>query len=370
MLTLVQPDGIIHHMLNHTSTVTGRFSSSNPNLQNLPKEGKSKVKELFISRFPGGKVIQSDFTSLEIYVQAILTRSKQLIADLQAGLDMHCLRVSQTANITYEEAYRLCVGEAIKDWKAKRNKAKVFSFRRAYGAGAASIAEAADMSVEEAQELIKAENARYPEIEKHFDKLTEEIKANSRPSKKFYVHPENPAIMCNPRKSYARTPDGKLYSYVEREAPEFLWKKGTWTSFSPTEIKNYSVQGTGGEWAKAAMWIAIRAYYSRGNFDNLALLVNQVHDALYADSHPDVAFEAAALLHAAMEAASEFMEWYFGWTVPVPVPSDTKWGANMMDEQSVPEGFSERVMEYRLLMRKEYMGGYQPSFEGSDKLAA
>ena len=75
MLTLVQADGIIHHMLNHTSTVTARFSSSNPNLQNLPKDGKSLVKSVFISRFGSeGKVIQSDFTALEVYIQDTRTQ--------------------------------------------------------------------------------------------------------------------------------------------------------------------------------------------------------------------------------------------------------------------------------------------------------
>ncbi|MDR5647955.1 DNA polymerase, partial [Burkholderia cenocepacia] len=103
MLTLVGGDSIIHHGINHTSTVTARFSSSNPNLQNVPKEGKSEVKTVFISRYgEDGQIVQSDFTSLEVFVQAILTGCKQLIEDLRAGLDMHCVRVSQKEGISYE----------------------------------------------------------------------------------------------------------------------------------------------------------------------------------------------------------------------------------------------------------------------------
>lgn len=129
MLTLVD-DGIIHHSLNHVNTVTGRFSSSNPNLQNLSGKGKSKVKSLFVSRYPNGKVIQSDFTSLEIYIQAVLTECPQLIADLHAGLDMHCLRVSQKERIPYEEAVQKCKVDELPEWVAKRKGAKEFSFQR------------------------------------------------------------------------------------------------------------------------------------------------------------------------------------------------------------------------------------------------
>lgn len=139
MLTLVQHDSIIHHSLNHTSTVTGRFSSSNPNLQNIPKGNKSDVKQVFESRFHGGYIIQSDFSSLEVYIQAILTACKQLIADLQAGVDMHCMRLAAKEHMDYDEVLKLCKGyvdalgvyqPAIDEWDYKRTKAKVFSFQR------------------------------------------------------------------------------------------------------------------------------------------------------------------------------------------------------------------------------------------------
>lgn len=375
MLTLVQADGIIHHMLNHTSTVTGRFSSSNPNLQNLPKGDKSGVKALFISRFKDGKIIQSDFSSLEVYVQAILTNCYQLIEDLKAGLDMHCVRVSQKEGIPYEEALRLCVTEKLPEWSTKRTKAKVFSFQRAYGAGAAKISESADIPLEEVEALIKAEEERYPEVATYYANLTEEIDANSQPTGKWAQHPDIPGLTCNFRKSYMRTPDNKLYTWQQKPAPEFLAKRpvskgGKAASFSPTEIKNYPVQGTGGEWAKAAMWLAIRAFYAKKNFDGGALLVNQVHDALYADAMPHEALDAAALLHACMDEANTLMESWFGWTVPVPVPTDTGWGANMLDEGRMPEGFKPLVAHYRGVVRSRYLNNYQPSFEQPAALAA
>jgi DNA polymerase I-like protein with 3'-5' exonuclease and polymerase domains len=368
MLTLVDEHGIIHHSINHTSTVTGRFSSSNPNLQNIPKGNKSKVKYVFVSRFgPDGKIIQSDFTALEIYVQAILTKCKQLILDLKAGLDMHVLRLSNSpagAGKTYEELLLLCKGkgevEPVKEWEYKRTDSKVYSFQAAYGAGDAKIADTTGMDINLVAQLREADDKRYPEIKKYFEARTEEIKRNRKPFTTI-PHPWVRGVMCNLGSSSVRTPDGKLYSYTEEPSPEYLIKRGVFSSFSPTQIKNYEVQGEGGEWAKAAMWLAVRAFYKRKNFGGLALLVNQVHDALYSDAHASVADEAAAVLHACMESASDFMEYQFGWTVPVPVPTETKYGPNMMEEVNV-QGVRERAQPVRVELRKLYMKDYQPSF--------
>lgn len=360
MLTLVQEDGIIHHSLNHTSTVTGRFSSSNPNLQNIPKGGKSDVKKVFVSRFEGGKIIQSDFTALEVYVQAILTKCHQLIEDLKAGLDMHCVRVAQKEGMDYAEVFRLAKTEGIPEWDTKRTKAKVFSFQRAYGAGAAKIAESTGMALEEVEALIKAETERYPEIDAYYELVTAAVKRNRRATSKFVPHPTLRGAMCQIGKSHFITPDNKRYSYEEQPSPEYLAKRGHLTSFSPTEIKNYVVQGAGGEWAKAAMWLAVRYFYMHNNFAGKGLLVNQVHDALYVDSGPECTPIAASALHACMVAASEFMEWWFGWEVPVPVPSDTVTGDNMMEENKCD--VSTHV-EIRNQLRKLYMDNYVPSFE-------
>lgn len=377
MLTLVQWDGIIHHMLNHTSTVTGRFSSSNPNLQNLPKGDKSEVKTIFISRFEDGLIIQSDFSSLEVYVQAILTRCRNLIEDLKQGLDMHCMRVSQKEGVTYEEAVKLCKGyvdeqgvkhDADPVWSKKRSKAKTFSFERAYGAGATSISTKNKIPLEEVEALIAAENERYPEVEQFYDTLTQIIGNQAQPTQVFVQHPDIPGLTCNLRRSYYRTPDNKLYMWREEPAPEWLAKMpasrgGRASSFSPTQIKNYPVQGTGGEWMKAAMWLLVREFYRVRNFERQALLVNTVHDAAYADAARKVALQAAQMIHACMLEASTFMEWYFGWNVPVPVPSDTSWGPSMGDEDSLPDGWLNDIPELRAAIRTRYMGGYTPSFD-------
>lgn len=383
MLTLVGSDSIIHHKINHTSTVTSRFSSSDPNLTNIPKGNKSDVKTVFESRFGAdGQIVQSDFSALEVYVQAILTGCKQLIEDLRAGLDMHCVRVSQKEGITYEDALLKCKGDSARgilplpEWDLKRTAAKVFSFMRAYGAAAKTIAANAGLPVEDIEALIEAENIRYPELEQYNEAKTERIKKSRRPTNNVVPHPDVRGLMCTLGVGASVTPDGKVYSYRESPTPGWLYTKQLKahkrnpaenpapmsSTFSPTEIANYEVQGAGGEWAKAAMWLAVRAFYKRRNFEGLALLVNMVHDALYADSHKSVLMKSGALLHACMEAASDFIEYWFKWEIPVPVPSDTVHGDSMAEETKFGGEFKTLAAQYRDELRAEYMGGYQPSF--------
>ena len=180
-------------------------------------------------------------------------------------------------------------------------------------------------------------------------------------------HPEIKGLQCFLGKSTFSTPDGKRYSYREYPAPKNIVRKtGIATSFSPPEIKNYVVQGTGGEFAKAAMWLAVRAFYARENFGGLALLVNQVHDAVYVDSHKDVFGEASALLHACMEEASTLIEQRFNWRIDAPVPSETNAGSSMYEEKECPEmvdNWDEKVLNFKSEIRELYLKGYVPLIE-------
>ncbi|APU00317.1 DNA polymerase [Ralstonia phage RS-PII-1] len=364
MLTLVQLDSIIHHMLNHTSTVTARLSSSNPNLQNLSKGQKSDVKLMFTSRFGAdGVICQSDFSSLEVYVQAILTKALLLIEDLKSGKDMHCVRLAAKEGMDYDRVFELCKIIADPEWDYKRTGAKVFSFQRAYGAGVKTIAESTGMAEEEVQALADAEDARYPEINVYFEGVTQQLLKGRRPTGKTVQHPEIKGLEVQLGRAYFTTPDGKRYCFYESPAPKFMVERGKRTGFSPTEIKNYPVQGTGGEWAKAAMWLSLRAFYHYRNFNGLALLVNQVHDAEYGDFHKSVAAKAAALLHVCMEEASTFMEWWFKWELPLGVPSDTVWGSNMMEENKITDPvFDKAVAALRPWVRKRFIGNHTPTF--------
>lgn len=366
MLALLGPDGIIHHQLNMCSTVTARLSSSDPNLQNIPKGDKSDVKTVFVSRFKGGSIVQSDFTSLEVYVQANLSLDKNLIADLKTGMDMHCVRVAQAHKLDYQFVLERAKDEhhpEHKKYKSLRNKAKNFSFQRAYGAGAAAIAAATGMTVEEVKALIEAEEARYPGIPRFNAKTLRQLEQNRKATSLYVQHEEIRGLTVNLGKSWFATPDGKRYVMWESCAPKHVYEReGKTATFKPTTLKNYPVQGTGGEWAKAAMWLLIREFYAHDNFDGKALLVNQVHDAVYADVAEDVRIEAMALIHACMEEASVLMEQHFDWPIAVPVPTETMYGPSMAEEHGEP-AIAELVPVHRRRIRERYLKNYTPSFE-------
>lgn len=372
MLTMVRDNGIVNHSLNHTSTVTGRFSASKPNFQNLPKGQKSRVKELFVSRFPDGLIGQSDFSSLEVYAQAILTGCRQLISDLKGGLDLHCVRLAAKEHMEYEDVLKLCKGftgpdgvynPAIDEWDYKRTGAKVYSFQVAYGAGDKTIAKATGMAVEEVAALRAAESARYPEIDVFFNKLEQRIVDAAHPIAQFVNHPCNPLVKVQLRMSRVAAPCGTLYTFRSHPSMEFMFKKGILQSFSPTERKNFIVQGTGALWMKAAMWLMVRAWYARRNFDGRSLLVNTVHDAAYFDSDASNAQRSAELMQACMEGASILIEQYLNWPIPLPVPSDTVLGANMGEENPCRwEGFRSNVDTFKAQLTATYLNNHTPSW--------
>lgn len=195
MLTCVQPhDKFLHHTLNHTLTVTTRLSSNDPNLQNLPRGDKSEVKAMFVSRFgKDGVMVEADYSQLEVVVQGVLSRDPQLCADLRNKVDFHCKRVSAQFKIKYEDALYLCKDEDAPEhgiWKKRRTKAKNFSFQRAYGAGAAAIAAATGMSVEEVEELIRNEELMYPGIIQFNADVESAVNSSAEP---FVAQDENGA---------------------------------------------------------------------------------------------------------------------------------------------------------------------------------
>ena len=372
MLTLVGDDGLVHHSINHTSTVTGRLSGNAPNLQNIPKGNKSKAKQMFVSRYPDGDIGQSDFSSLEVYCQAWLTRPKLLIKDLLEGLDLHCVRLAAKERMPYGDVLRLSKGyftddgtfvDALAEWDYKRTGAKVFSFQRAYGAGNATIAKSTGMPLEEVEALAKAEDERYPEINEYFAEREKETEANAVPTTNFSAHPLNPAIRVQTKISHIRTPDGKRYTFRSHPSQGWQLKRGITSSFSPTERMNYPVQGLGGQVMKAAMWLLVREFYRKKNFGGLALLVNTVHDAAYRDSHPQWSFASSITMHACMEAASDFMAWWFQWNIPLPVPTDSVRGANMGEEVKLnSDEFKAEVAKERADLRVRYMAGFVPNY--------
>ena len=292
MLTCVGPDGIIHHGLNHTSTVTSRMSSSNPNLQNLPRKGTSQVKKMFTSRFGDmGYIVEMDYSALEVYVQALLTGDEKMLQMLKDGIDFHCYRLAAKLGEDYEQVLLQCKDEnhpEHKEYDFQRTAVKGFSFQLAYGAGAAAISEEIGLTEDEVKALMEMEKKLFPRVSEFDQKLEETIIANYQPGNKpLYV--DGKQFLGGTGHWFS--PTGTKYTWEEHEAPEFLWERGKYTGFSPTQRKNFPVQGTGGEVMQTMLGCLYRYFVANNNWGGKALLVNTVHDSVYLDIHKDVIHE-------------------------------------------------------------------------------
>lgn len=329
MLTCVQPrDHVIHHALNHTSTVTSRLSASNPNMQNIPRGDKSSIKAMFVSRFENGKVAEIDYSQLEVVVMGFLSNDSKLIKDLLSKVDFHCVRVAAREGCTYEEAKEWCKNEdhinyAV--WSVFRTECKVFSFQRAYGAGASTIALSANMTVDVVKDMIEVEEKMYPGVESFHTGVEKEINSTAEP----FRDPDRGYRVF--RKGTWQSPTGTLYGWRSWDAPKFMKERGIDDTFSPPEIKNYPTQGTGGEIVQMVLGVLFRMFMSKNNWDNKAFLVNTVHDCVWFDLHPDVADEVLGVAKHIMESVPQLLKHFFDIDCPVPFPTDVEIGDNMLE---------------------------------------
>lgn len=338
MLTCVQPwDHMIHHKLNHTSTVTTRLSSSDPNLQNLTRADfdadtglyKSQVKGMFVSRFgKNGKMGEIDYSQLEVVVQGLLTGDKNLIRDLNNNVDFHCKRVALKNDVSYEFALDACKNEDHPEhakWKKERTKCKIFSFQRAYGAGAALIADETGMDLEEVKALIEVEEKEYPSVALFNRRVEAEVNTTAEPFN------DGERGWRTFRRGSFQVPTGTMYSFRSWDAQDWQRRKGITDSFSPTEMKNYPVQGTGGELVQMVLGQLWRWFVKNDHFGGKAFLVNTVHDCVWVDCHEDVLDEVMGGMVRIMQAIPHFLKKYFNIDCPVKFPVDAEVGDDMLD---------------------------------------
>ena len=333
MLTAVLPGThIVNHSLNHTSTVTSRLSSSNPNLQNIPRGDTSEVKKMFISRFEGGRMLEVDYSQLEVVVQGVLSGDENLQADLRNKIDFHCKRVAAKYGVTYEEALYRCKDASYEDhktWKTYRTKCKEFSFQRAYGAGAAAISGSTGMSIDDVKDLIEAEDQMYPGVAEFNDNVDKAVKRSAEPFKDFS---RGGRVF---RRGYWQAPTGTRYTFRSYDAPSYLQEKGVKDSFMPTEMKNYPIQGTGGEIVQIILGKLFRRFIETDNYGGLALMCNTVHDCVWFDYVPEVETELCKDVKEIMESVPEVLGELYGMEVNVPFPVELEIGDNLYDKQVI-----------------------------------
>lgn len=349
-----RPDGsgIIHHRLNTCATVTGRLSSSNPNLQNLPRPdedgdgvAKSKVKQVFTSRFgDNGRITEVDYSALEVVMSCVHTGDTKLLGLLQAGTDMHCYRLAFREELPYEEVYERCHNkkhELHPLWKAMRTGIKAPSFAAQYGATAKGIAFATGCTVEFAQAFLDNEAALFPQTIGFRAVIKEEVERTGAAGRMYREQADDGSYRIY-RIGTWTSPAGARYSFRQKEqwkAPAEGMRKQKVMDYKETEMANYWCQGEAFFLMAVAAGMVLRALLARDWFDNQVCLITNVHDALYLDSaNPEVGREASLLVKQCMEDAPKRIHqlWpNYGIIGEVPFPAEAEMGLSMYSKEKV-----------------------------------
>lgn len=349
-----RPDGsgIIHHRLNTCATVTGRLSSSNPNLQNLPRPdedgdgvAKSKVKQVFTSRFgDNGRITEVDYSALEVVMSCVHTGDKKLLGLLQSGTDMHCYRLAFREGLDYDEVYYRCHDKTYQDystWKTKRSHIKTPSFAAQYGASSRGVAFAAGCTVEFAQEFLDNEARMFPTTIGFRAVVKEEVERTGAEGRMYREQADDGSYRIY-RIGTWTSPAGARYSFRQKEQ----WKevvpgqrKQKVMDYKETEMANYWCQGEAFFLMAVAAGMVLRALLARDWFDNQVCLITNVHDALYLDSaNPEVGREASLLVKQCMEDAPKRIHqlWpNYGIIGEVPFPAEAEMGTSMYSKEKV-----------------------------------
>ena len=276
--------GRVHSSFNQALTATGRLSSNNPNLQNIPirtPEGR-KVREAFIPRGEDYILLAADYSQIELRLIAELSGDEAMLEAFQKGHDIH----RATAARVYDKALEEVTAD-------ERRNAKTVNFSIIYGAGATNLSRQLDISRKEASELIKRYFARYNGLKIYMDKAVEKAREEG------YV------TTLMGRRRYLRdinSKNGMIRSHAERNAI------------------NTPIQGTAADMIKMAM-IKVQNALKAGNYKTKMIL--QVHDELVFDLHKDEVETVMPIIEKNMKEAMP------GLKVPILVGMDT--GQNWLE---------------------------------------
>lgn len=312
---LIMPDGRVHHELNHCATVTGRLSGSKPNMQNQPKSSVGDVKRAFISRWgEHGFVVEADYKQLEIVALAVLTGDLQLMSDIQSGTDIH--------NALFFEMHGRMPTDKER-WSFKR-----CSFALIYGGGPGAIAAQGNTTKEEAKRFIKVFYDRYPGVKTFHDTMTEWAKAN-----RVYEGDKDPDTGMPIGKAYYESPTGRTYVFREYVNKKEHQSWAGIASFSPTELKNYPIQGFAtGDVVPLVLGKLLRVLKNDPILANKCLLINTVHDSIIFDVHEDVLYLAMQKIRSVMEQADKYIVEEFKYPFPLKLKVELSYGPNWSEQ--------------------------------------
>jgi len=264
LLKVVGADGRIRSTLNQTETRTGRISSSEPNLQNIPirTELGRELRRCFVAR-PGWVLADADYSQIELRVMAAMAGEEAMLRAFRAGEDIHTLTASQVFGLPPEFIT-----------SALRTRAKAVNFGIIYGIGAFSLAKDIGVGFQEARDYIEGYLDHYPSVRKCRARLVEQAK----------------------ERSYAETLFGR-----RRPLPELGSSQRQLREFGERVAMNMPVQGTAADIIKIAM---VRAADRLEREGLQAHLILQVHDELVAEVPLEEAETVAAILKEEMEGAA------------------------------------------------------------------
>jgi DNA polymerase-1 len=277
---LVAKDGRVHTSFNQAVAATGRLSSSDPNLQNIPirtEQGRT-IRKAFIAD-DGWSLLSADYSQVELRILAHMSQDADLIETFQRGADIHRATASKMFNIPENELTT-----------EQRRAAKTINFGVLYGMSAFRLSNELNIPTAQAKDFIEAYFSRYPRIQEFLDRTLEEARRTGRVTTLF----------------------GRV-----RYIPEIHNKSFTVRGNAERMATNAPIQGTAADILKLAM-IAL----DRKLDERIARMLLTVHDEIVIESRQD---EAAAVA----EIVKETMENIFPLAVPLAV--DTHWGKSWYD---------------------------------------
>lgn len=255
----------VHTSYHQAVAATGRLSSSDPNLQNIPvrtEEGR-RIRQAFIAA-PGYKMVAADYSQIELRIMAHLSADKGLLDAFSKGLDVH--------SATAAEVFGVATDEVTKD---QRRSAKAINFGLIYGMSAFGLAKQLDITRPEAQEYVDLYFKRYPGVKDYMDQTKEKAK----------------------EQGYVETVFGRRLYLHEINA-----KNGMRRQYAERTAINAPMQGTAADIIKRAM-ISLDKEIQTGKFD--MRMIMQVHDELIFEIKEAQVDEAIKLINEKMESAAE-----------------------------------------------------------------
>ncbi len=261
LLRLMGPDGRVHTTFDQVGTATGRISSNEPNLQNIPVRTDlgREIRRAFVPR-PGWVLLDADYSQIELRVLAHLSGDKNMVEAFREGQDIH----TRTA----AEVFGVPMGEVTSQM---RSSAKAVNFGLVYGISEFGLARNTGVSRREAGEFIRTYFERYPGVKAFMEDAVKKGKENG----------------------YAQT----LFKR-RRGLPELHSTNSNTRNFGERVAMNTPVQGTAADIIKLAM---VKVYAALEEERLKARLTLQVHDELLIECPPEEAEKASALLKDCME---------------------------------------------------------------------